>query len=98
MSTTTPTMEKMNPAYLANNVMQATRQTLALVSTVLMFDIAEMWYESDEGELKCTFVYAHDSFKRQFPDIITGHYPEHKREHKRSPTVRAAVIEVSYDF
>ena len=69
--------------------MLATRQTLALVCTVLRFDISELWYEGDDSELHCSYVYAHDQFKDKYPEIITGFYPTHRKDHKRSPAVRS---------
>lgn len=98
--------------------MRATRHSLALLSSVLLFDIAELWFSTpilevtaseDAEQLKvdstddvepavqirpstkyeyhCTFVYVMEEFHQQYPDIIAGYYPEHKREHLRSPTV-----------
>lgn len=73
--------------YLGSEVMRATSSSLALVSSVLGFDIVELWSELDDGRVHCTYVHAEDSVVEAYPDIITGHYPSHKKEHKRSPKV-----------
>jgi hypothetical protein len=110
--------------YLGNKLMRATRHTLALLSSVLLFDIAELWYSIDNSpnsngfstksngssnndntnsdvdsmpvngvaqgpngpeSYLCTFVHVMEEFHGQYPDIIAGYYPDHKREHLRSP-------------
>lgn len=74
--------------YLATNVMRATSSTMTLASTILGFDVIELWTESlDDGKIRCTYVYATDTMKKTYPDLIFGHYPDHKREHKLSPMV-----------
>jgi len=74
-------------SYLGNHVMRATSSTMALASTVLGFDIVELWTDANDANIRCTYVHATDSMKKRYPDLITGHYPNHKREHKLSPTV-----------
>jgi hypothetical protein len=104
-------------SYIGNKLMRATRHSLALLSSVLLFDIVELWFStpilevttgdgndpaqvaeyqpatptavrrSDKHEYHCTFVYVMEEFHQQNPDIIAGYYPEHKREHLRSPLV-----------
>lgn len=74
-------------SYLGTSVMKATSSTMALASSVLGFDIVELWTQADDGPLRCTYVHATESIKKRHPDIITGHYPEHKKEHKLSPIV-----------
>ena len=61
---------------------------MAVASSVLGFDLVELW-SSDEGgnNLHCTYIHATDDIIKLYPDIITGHYPKHKREHKLSPQV-----------
>lgn len=74
--------------YLGTNVMRATSSTMTLASTVLGFDVIELWTESlDDGIMRCTYVYATDAMKKKYPDLIFGHYPEQKKEHKLSPSV-----------
>ena len=73
--------------YLGSQFMRATASSLALVSTVLGFEITELWTEGDPGAFYCTYMHASDHLLADFPDIITGYYPEHKAEHKRSPKV-----------
>jgi hypothetical protein len=74
-------------SYLGTSVMKATSSTMALASSILGFDIVELWTEGEEGKVSCTYVHATESIKKRHPDIITGHYPEHKKEHKLSPAV-----------
>lgn len=74
-------------SYLGNHVMRATSSTMALASNVLGFDIVELWTDANDANIRCTYVHATDSMKKKYPDLITGHYPNHKREHKLSPTV-----------
>ena len=69
--------------YLGSQFMRATASSLALVST----EITELWAEGDAGAFYCTYMHASDLILADFPDIITGYYPEHKGEHKRSPKV-----------
>ena len=74
--------------YLATNVMRATSSMMTLASTILGFDVIELWTESlDDGNIRCTYVYATDLMKKTYPDLIFGHYPDHKKEHKLSPMV-----------
>lgn len=58
---------------------------MELVSNVIGFDIVELWTEDANGKLHCTYVHANDSLLHQYPGIIVGHYPNHKKEHKLSP-------------
>jgi hypothetical protein len=75
-------------SYLGTSVMKATSSTMALASSILGFDIVELWTEGDDTKIACTYVHATDSMKKKYHDLITGHYPEHKKEHKLSPSVR----------
>ncbi|RYG66365.1 hypothetical protein EON64_09960 [archaeon] len=78
--------------YLSSSAMRATSSSMALASSVLGFDIVEIWSEVEPGKLHCTYVHAEERMKKKYPGIITGHYPEHKREHKLSPLVSALYI------
>lgn len=64
---------------------------MALVSSVLGFEIVEIWTEV-EGKLHCTYVHADETITEKFPNIITGHFPEHKKEHVLSPKVRTDFV------
>ena len=80
-------MSKISETYMLSTSMVATRDTMAIASVVLGFDIFELWTESHEEKLHCTYVYATDTIKQRYPDLITGHFPAHKSEHKLSPKV-----------
>ena len=69
---------------------------MALVSSVLGFEIVEVWSESDGGQFFCTYVHAEDGIVEKYPNIITGYYPQHKREHKLSP--RVSFLPISFRF
>lgn len=82
--------------YLSSTAMQATAATMALTSQVLGFEIVEIWSEEEDG-MFCTYVHADESLKEKYPDIISGHYPKHKKEHKISPKVRSN-LDIRYHF
>lgn len=71
--------------YLGTAAMQATASSMALVSSVLGFEIVEIWTEAENGKLHCTYVHVEEATKQKYPEIIWGHYPLHKKEHKLSP-------------
>ena len=73
--------------YMTSTSMEATRGTMALASTVLGFDILELWTEAESDKLHCIYVHATEKIVQRYPDLITGHFPEHKSEHKLSPAV-----------
>ena len=73
--------------YIESTSMVATRDTMSLACTVLGFDIFELWTESRDEKLHCTYVHATQQIIDAYPDLITGHYPDHKSEHKLSPAV-----------
>ena len=75
-------------SYLRSTSMVATRDTMALASTVLGFDIVELWTDGGDGNLRCTYVHTDADLLSKYPDLISGHYPKHKSEHKLSPRVR----------
>lgn len=71
--------------YIGNS-MRCTQSSMELVSSVIGFDIVELWSEDvQDKKLHCTYVHANESLLRQYPEIIVGHYPNHKKEHKLSP-------------
>ena len=68
--------------------MKATSSTMSLAASVLGFDIVELWSEENGSRLHCTYVHADENFRKIYPDMIVGHYPNHRnRVHKHSPTV-----------
>lgn len=73
--------------YIPSTSMVATKDTMALASTVLGVEILELWTEAEGDSLSCTYVHAWDSIMDLYPNIISGHYPEQKAEHKLSPQV-----------
>lgn len=76
--------------YLPNShAMRATQSSLALVSLVLSFDIVELWSNcDDDGELRCVYAHVTQELQVLYPNIIAGHYPEHKRkDHSISPNL-----------
>eukprot|EP00596_Hydrurales_sp_CCMP1899_P008334 CAMPEP_0119047376 /NCGR_PEP_ID=MMETSP1177-20130426/52811_1 /TAXON_ID=2985 /ORGANISM="Ochromonas sp, Strain CCMP1899" /LENGTH=669 /DNA_ID=CAMNT_0007021909 /DNA_START=346 /DNA_END=2355 /DNA_ORIENTATION=- len=60
---------------------------MALASSVLGFEIVELWTEEGDGNLHCTYVHASDAIVKKYPEVIAGHYPNHKKEHKLSPVL-----------
>jgi hypothetical protein len=74
-------------SYLGTNVMRATSSTMELASNILGFEIVELWTEIEEGKINCTYVHVSKELLKLYPDVISGHYPEHKREHQLSPTL-----------
>ena len=79
-------------SYIRSSSMIATRDTMALASTVLGFDIVELWTDTGDNNLRCTYVHADESFIEKYPNVITGHYPKHKAEHKLSPRVSISLF------
>jgi hypothetical protein len=67
--------------------MTCTKKSMQLVSHAIGVDIIELWSE-DEGKLHCTYVHCTPEMHELRPDIISGSYPEHKKEHLLSPKVR----------
>jgi serine/threonine protein kinase len=75
----------MEGEFLATDVIKATASTLKLTSEILGFKIVELWSEDLSGSLKCTYAHVDSDIIKIFPDVIHGHYPEHKKEHIISP-------------
>jgi len=85
--------------WLKSSSMVATKHCMALVSTVLGFDIVELWSccTTDSGDmdlqsLRCTYVHASKELIGVHPELITGNYPEQKKKHKVSP----ALVELAF--
>ena len=72
-------------AYLGTNAMRATQSSMSLVSSILGFEIVELWTQEAGEKLHCTYVHAAGDLLKKYPDLIHGHYPNHKKEHKLSP-------------
>ena len=53
--------------------------------TVVGFDIIELWTADAQQKLSCTYVHATKAMLRHRPNIIVGHYPNHKKAHRVSP-------------
>ncbi len=70
--------------YIGNS-MVCTRKVMELVAQVVGLDIIELWTEDSNSTVHCTYVYATEDMKLKNPGIITGHYPQHKRDHILSP-------------
>lgn len=73
--------------YLTTKAMEATVSSMALASTVLGFQIVELWSQDSDGKFFCTYVHADPHVAERNPQIITGYYPNHKRPHQLSPMV-----------
>ena len=76
-----------NNRYIASTSMEAVRHTMSLVSTVLGFDILELWAKSNEEAVRCVYIHVTGSITEAYPDIITGYHPDHRIQHKLSPLV-----------
>ena len=73
--------------FLSNEMLRAVSSSLALAATVLGFEIVELWNQDDTGKLKCIYVHAEADVIKRFPNIIHGHYPNHRKEHIISPSL-----------
>jgi hypothetical protein len=60
---------------------------MALASQLLNFEIVELWSDEGDGKFHCTYVHADEDLVLKYPEIITGHFPNHKKEHVLSPIV-----------
>jgi len=70
--------------------MIATSSSLALAANILGFEIVELWVRNGDSDdsLKCIFVHcSSEDLIKVNPDIIVGHFPNHKRKHIVSPKV-----------
>ena len=87
METTKKVIDRKSNDYLGTSAMRATSKTMRLASSILGFEIVEIWSTEENGKYHCTYVHVSDDLKEKYPDIISGHYPNHKEEHKLSPMV-----------
>ena len=83
----------MSASYLSNSSMVATSSTIALASSVLGFDIVELWSQDKvSGKAACFYIHANEELVARFPDIIWGPYPSRKDAlHMMSPKVSVRV-------
>lgn len=81
-------------SYLGSGAMRAMSNSLSLASTVLRFQIVELWYENDKGGYSCTYVHAVDEVTRHYKEIIVGYYPNHNKEHVVSPRVSSRSMHI----
>lgn len=59
---------------IAENLMKTTHKSLLLASTVLGFDVIELW--SDEGDgLTCTYRYIDQDFTNEYPTVVSSPTP-----------------------
>jgi hypothetical protein len=73
--------------YLTSSSMRSTSSSLALASSVLGFEIVELWSKEQNESLKCTYIHVSNDVMGKYPGLIQGHYPNHKKEHQLSPHV-----------
>lgn len=86
-------------SYLSSNAMRAMANSLSLASTVLRFQIVELWHENpDQNGFNCTYVHASEEVVKQYPELIVGYYPNHKRPHIISPMVRQKTVKSFFSF
>lgn len=71
---------------IAENQMATTYKSLLLASTVLEFDIVELWSDDGDG-LNCTYVYVDQDFTNDFPSIMSTPYPTRKKPATQSKFV-----------
>lgn len=77
---------------LSPTALNAMSKSLSLASTVLGFDIVELWSDAGDGKgLHCTFAHASDEQLSKHPSIIYGYYPKHQKPHKLSPLVSPTI-------
>ena len=79
--------------------MVATSSSLRLASIVLGFEIVELWLRDDTTlKFRCIYVYADRDTHEKHPDLITGHFPNHAKEHKLSPKLCQDAFEAEERF
>ncbi len=71
---------------IAENQMKATYKSLLLASTVVGFEIVELWCDEGEG-LTCTYVYVDKDFTSKYPDKVSAPYPTYSKPPAQSPFV-----------
>lgn len=72
--------------------------TLMLAANVLGFQLVELWFDGEDGKKQCAFVYAAEDILQASPTIVTGYYPEYKKQHILSPKVIFVTIYTMYIF
>lgn len=80
-------MDKQRVLYLNNNALRAMSNSLMLAANVLGFQLVELWFDGADGKKQCSFVHATEDILQACPTIVTGYYPEYKKQHILSPKV-----------
>jgi tRNA A-37 threonylcarbamoyl transferase component Bud32 len=72
--------------YISNSTLKATQQTMNVISTVLHFDVVELW-KFENGQYTPVFIHAEDSVRKLNTSIIASDafYPNDGRKHVLSP-------------
>ena len=65
----------------------AVKECMKVASLVLGFEILELWTESSEGTLNCTYIHASEEIIQLYPSIVTARYPEGQPKHTASSKV-----------
>eukprot|EP01033_Poteriospumella_lacustris_P013497 gene13497-9657_t len=87
MSQLSSKSSKPSGRYLSTAAIRALASSMALVSSVLGFEIVEVWSEGEDNAFHCTYVHAEEGIVEKYPNIITGYFPQHKRKHLLSPSL-----------
>jgi hypothetical protein len=74
--------------YISSYTLRATQQTMNVISTVLRFDVVELW-KNEGGNYVCVYIHTEDSARRSNSSIITADtfYPNDGRKHVLSPRI-----------
>lgn len=57
----------------------AVKECMKVASLVLGLEILELWTESSEGTLNCTYIHASEEIIQLYPSIVAARYPEGKQ-------------------
>ena len=82
--------QSLKDSFLSSEAMRATSNSMALVNSVLGFDIVELWCQDIDNSFTCTYVHASEEVLI-YP-IIYGHYPGKSKDHKHSPMVSSGIM------
>ena len=74
--------------YISSFTVKATSQAMNVISTVLRFDVVELW-KYENGQPICVYIHAEQTVLRTNSAIISGDtfYPTDKRKHQLSPNL-----------
>lgn len=89
--------------FLSSSAMDISSRSIALLAYVLHFPILELWWcqrpiDNSDPEYKCLYTHAEDQLTKQYPGLITGHYPLRSKEHTVSPSLCKIVLESENGF